>query len=142
MTIALKASDLEAIRHHGEETFPHECCGFILGTSEKDGKIAVELASADNAREEEAKHHRFLISPENFMETEKRAREKSLDIIGFYHSHPNAEARPSTYDRDHAWPWYSYLIVSVDSEGAQKTTSWVLNEDRSGFEEEIIICAD
>ena len=73
------------------------------------------------------------------MRGEKAAREKDLDIIGFYHSHPDAPARPSQYDLEHAWPWYSYVIVAIKSGEADAMTSWVLQEDRQTFGEEDIV---
>jgi len=139
MAIALEKELDTAIRAHGEETFPNECCGFMLGTVEGDAKQVVELLRADNDREDEEQYHRFLITPEDYMKAEKAARAKGLDIIGFYHSHPNAPARPSQYDLDHAWPWYSYIIVSIQDKKSEKMTSWVLAEDRSEFSEEDVV---
>ncbi len=139
MAIEISALDIEAIRSHGEETFPNECCGFMLGKANGDLRNVAELMRAENDREDEAKYNRFLITPDAFMRGEKAAREKGLDIIGFYHSHPDAPARPSKYDLDHAWPWYSYVIVSIKSGEADVMTSWVLREDRGAFGEEDII---
>ena len=141
MAIELAKTAVEAIRRHGEETFPNECCGFILGKAKGDSKKVAELMRADNDREDEAQYNRFLITPEAYMRGEKEARAKELDVIGFYHSHPNAPARPSQYDLDHAWPWYSYVIVSIMDEQADSMTSWVLAEDRSAFNEEEIVTA-
>jgi len=93
---------------------------------------------ADNDREDEEQFHRFLITPEAYMQGEKTARRKGLDIIGFYHSHPNAPARPSQYDLDHAWPFYSYVIVSIMEKTADRMTSWILKDDRTAFDEEDI----
>ena len=138
MAISIPIESEQAIRRHGEETFPHECCGFMLGTVDGDAREVVELLPVENDREDGARHNRFLISPEDFMKGEKTARAKGLDIIGFYHSHPNAPARPSQYDLDHAWPWYSYIIVSIMDTVADSMTSWVLGEDRKAFREENI----
>ncbi len=139
MAIEISAADVKAIRSHGEETFPNECCGFMLGEANGDSRNVAELLRAENDREDEAQYNRFLITPEAFMRGEKAAREKGLDIIGFYHSHPDAPARPSQYDLDHAWPWYSYVIVSIKSGEADAMTSWVLKEDREAFGEEEIV---
>lgn len=139
MSIEICKVDVDAIHSHGEETFPNECCGFILGTVEDKNKKAVELLRADNDRESENQFNRFLITPEAYMRGDKAARSKGLDIVGFYHSHPDAPARPSQYDLDHAWPFYSYVIVSIMDGKWDKMTSWVLNEDRSAFDEEDIV---
>ena len=139
MSITLTPEQIRAIEAHGEETFPNECCGFMLGTSNKDDKTIVELMHAYNEFEAQEKYHRFLITPEAYMRGEKHARTNGLDIMGFYHSHPNAPARPSQYDLDHAWPWLSYVIVSIMDGKAAAITSWVMKEDRSAFEEEAIV---
>lgn len=139
MSITLTADQIRAIEAHGEETFPNECCGFMLGTANKDDKTIVELMRAYNEFEEQEKYHRFLITPEAYMRGEKHARANGLDIMGFYHSHPSAPARPSQYDLDHAWPWLSYVIVSIMDGKADAMTSWVMKEDRSAFDEETIV---
>ena len=99
---------VEAIRAHGTETYPHECCGFLVGRS---GEV-LELARASNARED-SPENRYLIPPVEFVRVQKDADARGLDIVGFYHSHPDHPARPSAFDREHAWPGYAYLIVSV-----------------------------
>jgi len=110
----------------------------MLGSVKGEDRTIAELIRADNDREDEEKYHRFLITPEAYMQGEKAARKKGLDIVGFYHSHPNAPARPSQYDLDHAWPFYSYMIVSIMDKSADKMTSWILKDDRSAFDEEDI----
>ena len=97
-----------AIRAHGKETYPHECCGFLVGRA---GEV-VELARASNAREDSPKN-RYLIPPVEFVRVQREADARGLDIVGFYHSHPDHPARPSAFDREHAWPGYAYLIVAV-----------------------------
>ena len=139
MTLEISREDADAIRGHGEETFPNECCGFMLGEATGENRRVAELLRADNVREEEAKHNRFLISPEDYLKSEKAARAKGLDVIGFYHSHPNAPAKPSQYDLDHGWPWYSYVIVSILDNVSDAMTSWIMADDRSQFDEEEIV---
>jgi proteasome lid subunit RPN8/RPN11 len=72
-------------------------------------------------------------------EFEERAAERDMDVLGFYHSHPNHPAEPSKYDREHAWPYYSYVIASVSAENVEEMRSWVLKDDRSGYDEEPIL---
>ena len=139
MPLEISKEDADTIRDHGEETFPHECCGFMLGEANGENRRVTELLRADNVREEEAKHNRFLISPEDYLKGEKAARAKGLDVIGFYHSHPNAPAKPSQYDLDHGWPWYSYVIVSSLDKVSEAMTSWIMADDRSRFDEEAIV---
>lgn len=136
MAVIITSEQLASITREGETAYPNECCGFLLGVLDGGDRRVREVAPVDNARESEAKHNRFLITPEDFMKTEKRARSAGLDVIGFFHSHPDAEARPSAFDTEHAWPWYSYVIVSIRKGRADRTTSWRLRDDRSGFDEE------
>jgi proteasome lid subunit RPN8/RPN11 len=138
----------EQIRAHGAETYPHECCGALLGrdsTAVPDisrGKGAV--ASAREIlqlfplvnRRDDSPRNRFSVTAQDVLEAEKAAREQGLEVVGWYHSHPDHPARPSEYDRDHAWPWYSYIIVSVQNGAPQDMTSWRLNDDRAEFSPE------
>jgi len=130
---------LSEIRAHGERDYPYECCGLMLGRFEDGRKTVVETYPISNAREEEAKRNRFLISPEELMRGEKYAREKHLDVVGFYHSHPDDRAVPSQYDLEHAWPVYSYIVVSVEKGRAVDLRSWEMENDRSRFNEEGIL---
>ena len=136
--ILLTERDSEAIRSAGEEGYPNECCGFLLGSeSESDEVREVQaVIPVENSSAESEQFHRFLISPEDFLAQERRARKEGREIIGFYHSHPNAQARPSQFDTDHAWPWYSYVIVGVEKRRASEMTSWILQDDRKSFIQE------
>jgi proteasome lid subunit RPN8/RPN11 len=131
MGVTLTATVDAAVRAHGREAFPHECCGAMLG---KDG--VVEEAFRLPNTTEEGPRRRFLVRPDDYRTTEQRAREAGLDLLGFYHSHPDHPARPSQYDLDHAWPSLSYVIVSVMAGEDTLLTSWRLKADRSAFDEE------
>ena len=137
--IEINEQHLAKMRRHGERDYPFECCGLMLGRFESNGhKLVIETFPISNAREEEAKRHRFLIRPEELRRGEKYAREKGLDVIGFYHSHPDERAVPSKYDLDHAWPTYSYIVVSVEKGQAVDLRSWEMEPDRSKFNAEEI----
>jgi len=149
--IRLSPLHLASIRDHAERAYPHECCGALLGRVADAGAVpAVKdveaLHAAENRRDAEAAARRFLISPEDYREIEALARERGLEVLGFYHSHPDHPARPSEYDREHAFPWYSYLIVSVRGGRAGEPpvdlTSWVLTDDRNDFDPELIAPPD
>jgi len=135
----------ERIGRHGVETFPHECCGALLGRDEAgDGKVGatplrevVELFPLVNRRDDSPRN-RFAVTAEDVLEAEKAARKHGLDVVGWYHSHPDHPARPSQFDREHAWPWYSYVIVSVMSGEPADMTSWRLNDDRQDYSRERI----
>jgi proteasome lid subunit RPN8/RPN11 len=128
------------IAAHGEHDYPHECCGLLLGQfNNGGGKVCVEIYPISNAREEEAKRNRFLIRPEELLRGEQYATAKNLDVLGFYHSHPDHPAVPSAYDLEHAWPVYSYIVVSVRSGHAKELRSWEMQTDRTRFAEEEIL---
>jgi proteasome lid subunit RPN8/RPN11 len=126
-------SAMDTIRRHGEETYPHECCGALLGS---DGTVS-ETVPLPNTTDE-GPRTRFRIAPGEYMAAERRARETRRDLLGFYHSHPDAPARPSGYDLEHAWPNFSYIIISVLGGKAREATSWRLRDDRSAFDQEPI----
>jgi len=127
------------IRTAGEASFPDECCGVLIGDIDNDGNKIVRLAQAiDNAGEDGEKHHRFLITPEDMLRAEQTARAAKMEVVGFYHSHPDCPAVPSEFDKDHALPFYSYAIVSVQNGKAKELFSWELSADRTMFSPERI----
>ncbi len=136
--IELAPEQIVKIRQHGESDYPFECCGLLLGTFHADRKTVVEIYAISNAREEEAKRNRFLIRPEELMKGEQYARAKGMDVVGFYHSHPDDRAVPSQYDLDHGWPTYSYIVVAVENGRAIDLRSWVMEADRGKFNEEMV----
>jgi proteasome lid subunit RPN8/RPN11 len=117
-----------AIRSHGEEAYPHECCGALIGRGERVTAV-VPLPNTT----EEGPRRRFLVRPMDYGLAERRARQLEGELLGFYHSHPDHPARPSQYDLDHAWPTFAYVIVSVGSGAAGDITVWWLKDDRSTF---------
>lgn len=137
--IQLSTEHRNEIAAHGERDYPYECCGLLLGSFADGGvKAIAEIYPISNAREEQAKRNRFLIRPEELMRGERYAETKGLDVVGFYHSHPDDRAVPSQYDLDHAWPLYSYIVISVGAGAAQDLRSWEMEPDRSRFVEEEI----
>ena len=125
----------QGIRDHGAKDYPYECCGAMLGTDGGDDREVRELFPLINRRDDSPRN-RFSITPEDFRAAERAAAERGLDLLGWYHSHPDHPARPSEFDREHAWPWYSYVIVSVDVGTPKALTSWRLEDDRSKFQPE------
>ena len=142
MSLEIRQVEFEAIQREGEKAYPNECCGFLLGKAGSGGKQVSTVLPAQNQRGDTDRHNRFLISPEEFLFGEKSARAQGLDIVGIYHSHPNAEARPSQFDLEHSWPWYSYVIVSVKEGKARELNSWVLEDDRSLFDQEKVLVTE
>ena len=138
--LELDAKQEDEIRRHGEREYPHECCGLLVGRVEEDGrKVVVEIYPVSNAREQEARHNRSLITPDEYRRGDKYARERRLDVIGNYHSHPDHPAVPSQFDLEHAWPTWSYVIVSVLEGRAADVRSWEMQDDRARFNQEEIL---
>ena len=138
----------ERIRRHGAETFPHECCGALLGrdstavqsdNSQESGtpREVLDLLPLVNRRDDSPRN-RFAVTADDVRDAERAARQHGLEVVGWYHSHPDHPARPSQFDREHAWPWYSYIIVSVMSGAPAEMTSWRLNDDRQDYSAERI----
>lgn len=134
MALTLEERVVEAIRAHGRETYPHECCGALIG---RDGTVTTAFALANTT--EEGPRRRFLVRPDDYRLAEGRASELGLDLLGFYHSHPDHPSRPSQYDLDHAWPFFSYVIISVGEGEPKELQSWRLKDDRSAFDEEAVV---
>jgi proteasome lid subunit RPN8/RPN11 len=130
----------EGIRRHGAETFPFECCGAMLGRDAEAGnsREVLDLFPLVNRRDDSPRN-RFAVTAEDVRDAEKAARQRGLNVIGWYHSHPDHPARPSEFDREHAWPWYSYVIVSVMDGAPAEMTSWRLNDDRLAYSPESIL---
>lgn len=130
-TLTLADDVAEAIRAHGRETYPYECCGALIGAA----GVVTQVRALPNTTDE-GPRRRFLVRPADYQQAERAASEAGAELLGFYHSHPDHPARPSQYDLDHAWPSFSYVILSVVSGEAADLRSWTLREDRSGFDEE------
>ncbi len=128
----------QRIRAHAARSYPNECCGALLGRDSAGSREVQDLVTLENFRQDSPRN-RFLVRPEDVLRVEKVARERGLDLVGWYHSHPDAPPQPSEFDREHAWPWYSYLIQSVEAAEPQRMASWRLTDDRSRFEAEEIL---
>jgi proteasome lid subunit RPN8/RPN11 len=139
----LSPSFTRQIESEGAREYPNECCGIMYGRDVKDGetvrRIVERLEPVNNAFEEEEQYHRFSISPQQLMKAEKDAAAEGRLVLGFYHSHPDHPARPSEYDRQHAWPFYSYVIVAIANRQAVDMTSWLLDEQTETFRRQEIV---
>jgi proteasome lid subunit RPN8/RPN11 len=121
-----------SIQEHAERAYPEECCGVLLGTAAAGSRDVREILAIDNSQDHN-RHRRFLVTPEQYRAAERAAGEKSLEILGFYHSHPDHPAVPSAFDTEHALPWFVYVIVRVEGGRATDVTAWMLEEDRRRF---------
>jgi len=124
------------IHQHGEQAYPEEGAGLLLGETKGNEQQVSEIVSLTNEREEESRHNRYQLSPQDYLMGEELADRLGLDVLGVFHSHPDHPNQPSEFDRQWAWPNFSYLITSVVQGVAVESRSWRLNEDRANFSEE------
>jgi proteasome lid subunit RPN8/RPN11 len=136
---------LAQLRRHARAAYPLECCGALVGRVRRGSSAAprevIRAVPLDNAwaREEGVRGQRYLIPSGALRSVERDSEREGLAVVGFYHSHPDAPPRPSQFDREHAWPWYAYLIVSVNLGDAGPVAAWRLGDDRSRFEEDPVV---
>ena len=135
--IEISTELLSRIKVHGEEIYNEECCGALFGNYDDETRTIIDLLEFQNEKEE-SRQNRFLITPDQYRMAERLAKERDLELLGFYHSHPDHPAEPSQFDTDHALPWFIYIIVSVNKAKANNLTAWILKEDRSGFDHQKI----
>ena len=139
MQIQIGARILAQIQKNGEDTYPEEGAGFILGIDSVKKRIAHGIFQVQNSKASSERHNRCLITPQDFLQGELAAEKNELEVIGVYHSHPDHPDQPSEFDKEWAMPWFSYVITSVENGVAISSRSWRLLDDRSGFKEEKII---
>ena len=137
MSLCIPEDLLASIHAHGEQAYPEEGAGFLLGSDEAD-RIVVDLLALSNAREDAARRNRYLFTPEDYLKAEIEAERLGLSLIGVFHSHPDHPNEPSEFDREWAQPYFSYIITCVRAGKALESRSWRLAEDRSEFQEEQI----
>ena len=142
MSLRVPRALVAQVTRAGEETFPEECCGILIGSAPHDfervGREVVvdEIRPLPNGWESAARTHRYELDPRVLMKIEKELIGTGRGIVGFYHSHPNVPAWPSPFDLERAWPCYSYWIVCVRGGKAEGSRSWVRSEDGNSFIEE------
>lgn len=140
MVLIVTSDMLDAINRHALTAYPLECCGVMAGTAGDDGKEAEVLWRLENHAPEEEAKRRYVIEPEAWMQLEDKAAEEGRELVGIYHSHPDSPSEPSEFDRRHALPFLSYMIVSVVDGTSEAVDTWVLEPDRqSFFKEEVVV---
>ena len=122
------------MEEHGQKTYPEECCGILLGSTDGDETVILDVVEIDNLQEDN-RRRRFLITPKQYLQAERAASERNLQLLGFYHSHPDHPAIPSEFDREHALPWFTYIVLSIAHGEAKVMTAWLLSESRDRFNE-------
>ena len=136
--LKIRASVLREIYDHTEASYPHECCGVMVGTLAGDNRTVHTFRKCKNLNTERARD-RYEMDPLDMLRAEREFENSEWDIIGIYHSHPDHPSRPSQTDTDKAFPHYSYVIVSVQKGKVASANSWVLNEAERKFREEQMI---
>ncbi len=126
------------IEAEGVAAFPNECCGMLIG-HENGSRVVEELEPGRNAFEADEQYHRFSIDPLQQLKAERAAEKQGKKLLGFYHSHPDHPARPSEYDREHAWETFSYVIVSILSGKPADMTSWMLDPATKVFAKQEVV---
>ena len=121
------------IGSEGAAAYPNECCGILIGRDVGGRRVVERLEPGQNVFQADERYHRFSIDPRAQIKAEREAEAEGKVVLGFYHSHPDHPARPSEYDREHAWPFYSYVIVAVEKGSPAAMTSWVLDDQTSQF---------
>ena len=136
-TLVLPAAHVAVLHAHLLSAYPEEGCGVLLGSDHQGRREITRVVAFENQRED-SRHNRYTISPEQFLAAERESRDHGVDVLGFFHSHPDHPAQPSAFDLEHAWPYYSYLIVSVLQRRVDTMRSFRLTDDRSRFEPETL----
>ncbi len=139
--IKLNHTALHKIKLHATQTYPEECCGVLFGKDRGEFKDVCEILSIRNINQDQ-RERRYLISPEDYQMAEREANQEGVEIVGLYHSHPDHPSIPSQFDLEHALPYWSYVIVSVEQGQPTELASWVLKDDRSAFDEEQVQIVD
>ena len=138
MSLHIPQEILLRIHQHGEQAYPEEGAGLLLGELKDSDHQVKEILPLANAREAQARHNRYQLTPQDYMQGEQFAESLGLAVLGVFHSHPDHPNRPSEFDRQWAWPNFSNLITSVLQGKAARSRSWRLREERYNFSEEQI----
>ncbi len=137
--LEISESLIARIHKHGEEAYPEEGAGLLLGETRDELRRVVDLLPVPNAREDGARHNRYLLTAHDMLAAEDEADRRGLEVVGVFHSHPDHPNRPSEFDREWALPWLSYIITSVMAGKATASRSWRLSDDRERFDEETLL---
>ena len=130
------------IEAEGSAAYPNECCGILVGRDVDGRRLVERLEPGQNVFAADERYHRFSIDPRAQMKAEREAEAEGKVVLGFYHSHPDHPARPSEYDREHAWPFYSYVIVAIAKGRPVDLTSWVLDDGSSQFASQDVVAGE
>ncbi len=132
--VVLTREQLQFITNHAQSAYPEECCGFLIGTAIMGKWVRLVLPAPNSIHE--SRTNRYSIDPVEIVRADEAAQRESLDLLGIYHSHPDAPTQPSQIDRQFAWPTYTYLIISVENGVVKEVGAWQLSKDECAFRSE------
>ena len=135
MSVSVPGALTDRIYEELRGTYPNEGGGFLLGRTANGEVTVVDITPVTNVFDPEEQHHRYAMTPADWMRIEDEADERGLSLVGYFHSHPDSPAVPSEYDRVHALPNFVYIIVGVYDAQERETRVWRLAEDRANFAE-------
>ena len=133
--IRIQAEPWKAMVAHARRTYPNECCGAMLGSTDGESKTVHESIELQNAFEG-AQAARYELRPEDLLAADRAARERGMDLIGIYHSHPDCDAYFSTTDLQNSCPWYSFVVLSIQKGDFHHANSWLPNFDQTAADKE------
>lgn len=136
--IRIQSEPWAAMVAHAQKTYPDECCGAMLGTLDGDSKMVSEAIALENAFRG-AQAARYELRPEDLLAADKAARERGMDLIGIYHSHPDCEAYFSKTDLQNSCPWYSFVVLSIQKGKFHHANSWLPNMEQTDAAKEELI---
>ncbi len=142
MMVELPKTIQQRIFQQMETSYPNEGGGFLLGVANPDSVTIRDIIQIENVFAPEEQHHRYTMTPQDWMRLEDQADERGLTLLGYYHSHPDSPAVPSVFDRDHAWPQFTYIITQVQEGKAVDMQVWRLRDDRTQFDGATLVVAD
>lgn len=137
--ITMSKEVLTQIKEHGEQAYPEEGAGLLLGRVDGNNRFVDQILPQSNQFEREHRNRRYMITPQDLIRAEEIAEELGMELIGIFHSHPDHPAKPSDFDQERALPWFSYLITSVQKKIAHESRSWQLTDERRFIEEKVKI---
>lgn len=129
----------ERIRAHGAEAYPHECCGLLVGVWEEGGRTVVRRVEPARNLNTERAHDRYELDPLDYLRVDREARQAGMEVVGFYHSHPNSPPLPSVTDAERAWSAYTYIILSVADGKPGDMRAWTFDESLGVFDEQAVV---
>lgn len=140
--IEFRRKAFEAMKRHAAAAYPLEGCGLLVGVGAAGGRVVVIRAEPARNVERERPHDRYELDPRDYMRVDREAAQAGLEVVGFYHSHPDGPAIPSQTDVERSWPGFRYVIVAVQRGTPVEVRGWVFSPDRRAYQEQPVEVVD